>query len=449
MKNITSEIGSTGLSRFGGYVTDEFLPELRGRDGMKRYREIRDNSAIVGAVFEAIAKIFRQFAFEWEPVDDTLRARKAAQLLNESFDDLDAPFPDTVQSNLEMLTFGFDIKERILKRRDGRAADPIRSSKYADGLVTYAAFAERAQESSDPTMPWEFSESGSRILAWNQWDSRGKRYRIPSENLLHFRTSRAKNNPEGRSALRNAWFSWFFFKRISEAEAIGISRDLTGIPVAQLPAEWFSDDALPWQKQIVEATRKMVVTVARGENEGILWPLAYEPGTSNVISKLELLSTGGRRQFDTSQIIERYERRMAMVFLADLILMGHEATGSYALSDNKTNILELAVKGHCQSIINVYQADAALIMNLNGWPEEKAPRLCAKAPRSFELGALGDFVSKMIAAGFKWNEDEKIEAALRDAADLPEFEPKAQAPAPPPPPESPDSSGPADIPPVE
>ena len=42
------------------------------------------------------------------------------------------------------------------------------------------------------------------------------------------------DNPEGRSILRNAYFSWYFEKKIAEIEGIGIARDLAGLPRAPL-----------------------------------------------------------------------------------------------------------------------------------------------------------------------------------------------------------------------
>ena len=51
---------------------------------------------------------------------------------------------------------------------------------------------------------------------------------IPMEKCLLFRTQTHKNNPEGRSILRNAYRSWYFKKRIEEIEGVGIERDLAG-----------------------------------------------------------------------------------------------------------------------------------------------------------------------------------------------------------------------------
>jgi hypothetical protein len=45
-----------------------------------------------------------------------------------------------------------------------------------------------------------------------------------------------KGNPEGQSMLRTAYRPWFFKKRLEEFEAIGVERDLAGLPVAKVPS---------------------------------------------------------------------------------------------------------------------------------------------------------------------------------------------------------------------
>ena len=42
---------------------------------------------------------------------------------------------------------------------------------------------------------------------------------IPISKAMLFRTESAKDNPEGRSILRNAYRSWYFKRRIQEIEA--------------------------------------------------------------------------------------------------------------------------------------------------------------------------------------------------------------------------------------
>lgn len=419
------EIGTTGLKHWNGYINEEFLPELKGTMGLRRLREMAENSAIVGACLRAYALLFRQFYYEWEPADcSNPQAEEIAERFTGALEDLAVPFADTIESNQSMFWAGWDLKERWFKYCQGLKydkdgdIDASKSSRFDDGLVFWAAFAERAQESSSPYKAWDISENGSKILSWTQIDRLGVPRTIKAKHFLHFRTSRAKNNPEGRSLLRNAWFSWHFFKRISEAEAIGISRDLSGLAILDAPPEWFNPDAPEWQRSLLEGMRKVITTVGRGENEGLVMPAAYDQANHR-ISDIRLLNSGGKRQFDTGAIIERYERRMAMVLLADLIMMGHESTGSYALSDNKKNLLEIAIEGHSANILGTYQQDALRVMRMNGWPLELTPRLCAKTRKALDLGPLGDYISKIVAAGFKWTDDKALDDFLREQGGLP------------------------------
>jgi hypothetical protein len=163
-----------------------------------------------------------------------------------------------------------------------------------------------------------------------------------------------------------------------------------------------------------------VTTIARDEQEGITMPLDYWPGTSNKRFDITLLSTGGRRQFDTSAIIERYERRIAMTMLADFILMGHEQVGSFALSSDKTALLGVALGGWLDSITDIYNLHAIpRLVRFNGWPADRCPKLKHGDIEAPNLAALGDYISKCYGAGFKWEWDAGVDAHLRAVAGLP------------------------------
>lgn len=88
---------------------------------------------------------------------------------------------------------------------------------------------------------------------------------------------------------------------------------------------WDSHD--PDMVKINGALIAMVKNLRRNESEGLVLPHGYEA---------ELLSTGGTRQFDTNAIINRYDTKIAQTVLADFIMLGHEKTGSFALSSDKT-----------------------------------------------------------------------------------------------------------------
>src|SRR5437879_8573294 len=54
------EVGQSGLRAFSGWVREEFLPQLIGRQGAQKYREMRDNSAVIGGILFAIESTMRK-----------------------------------------------------------------------------------------------------------------------------------------------------------------------------------------------------------------------------------------------------------------------------------------------------------------------------------------------------------------------------------------------------
>ena len=58
--NAFIELGRSGLARWGGWIYEEFLRELRGRKGVEIYKEMLDNDDIIGAILFAIEMLMRQ-----------------------------------------------------------------------------------------------------------------------------------------------------------------------------------------------------------------------------------------------------------------------------------------------------------------------------------------------------------------------------------------------------
>ena len=58
-----NELGTTGLRRSGGFITEEFLNALRGRRGLLVYREMADNDPVIGSILYSIEKVILRL--EW------------------------------------------------------------------------------------------------------------------------------------------------------------------------------------------------------------------------------------------------------------------------------------------------------------------------------------------------------------------------------------------------
>ena len=172
-----------------------------------------------------------------------------------------------------------------------------------------------------------------------------------------------------------------------------MERDLAGIPVAHVPAEWLAAAASPEQAAALEMTKRIVRNLRNDEQAGIVLPSIYDQAGNKLLS-LELLNSGGRRNFDTRAIIERYELRIAQSMLCDLIFLGHEQVGSFALASSKTTTLAMALGGFLRVICDEFNRRAIqLIWKLNAFDPALMPTLCHGDIESVDLKELAQFIS--------------------------------------------------------
>ncbi len=420
--NAFVELGSTGLTRFGGWVYEEWLRDLQGQQGIKVYKEMRDNDPVVGAFLFAIEMLLRQTSWRVEAASDDNKDQEAADFLESCLYDMSTSWHDTITEIISMLVFGWSYHELVYKRRMGDSQDPTKRSKYTDGRIGWRKIPIRAQET---LWKWLFDDEGG-IQGLEQLPPPDYQLRtVPIGKALLFRTKTNLNNPEGRSILRNAYRPWFFKKNIEEIEGIGIERDLAGLPVAQVPPELLSPNATTDQKAVLTAIKTIVTSIRRDEMEGIVFPSEFLPNGNKSGYKLDLLSAGaggGRRNFDTSAIITRYDQRIAMTVMADFILLGHEKVGSFALSSSKTELFSMALGAYMDSIRDVFNTHAVpRLFALNSFQGiTELPRLEHGDVESPNLKELGDYITTLSGAGATLFPDDQLENYLREAASLPE-----------------------------
>jgi len=416
-------LGSTGLPVWHGRVYDEYLTELQGEKGRRALREMSEQDPIIGGILLGVEMLARQVAFTMSPADDTPRAKKIADFIDSCFEDMDPSWEDTLSEVFSMLTYGWAWFEILYKRREGLSTeDPTRVSRYTDGKIGWRGWAIRSQESLHM---WEYDKNPNsptfrEIVAMTQLAPPDYQYAtIPRAKSLHFKTRSRRQNPEGVSLLRNAYRPWYMKKNIEVIEGIGIERDLAGLPVLWAPANLFSLSATAEEQALFAKLQKLVTDIRRDEQEGILMPMAYDED-KNPQYKLELLSTGGDRQFDTTAVVSRYDQRIAMSMLADFIFLGHESVGSYALSDNKTALFATALGSFLDMIVREINTRAIpKLVLLNGYPLELAPTLRHGDIESADLTKLGDYLLKLSSAGMTLFPNEVLSKYLLGQAGLP------------------------------
>jgi len=323
-----SELGATGLWRTGGFVIDDILPQLRGRQSLTAYRDMAENDPVIGAILFAIERVILQVDWRVDPHTDPTgytpdsKDQEAADFVQECMDDMSHSWHELMIAVVSFLTYGWSFFEIVYKQRKGpEQRDPALRSKFNDNKIGWRKIAMRAQDS---LWQWQFDETGG-VKAMIQRDpTTGRLNVIPIEKALLFRTTAARGNPEGRSILRNSFKSWYYKRRIEEFEAVGVERDLAGLPVGYVPAEWMSTNATPAEKASLYAMEQIVRGVKRNQTEGVILPMMFDENGKQLVD-FKLLNSGGARQFnaqplDAKVLTPSGWKRMGDIAVGDVVV---------------------------------------------------------------------------------------------------------------------------------
>jgi len=409
------ELGQTGLKQAGGIIDAEWLNQLKGIRGVRAYTEMRDNDAVIGAILYAIESLIRQVEWTVRPADDSDAALDAARFLEECVEDMSNDWESFISETLSMLVFGFAPFEICYKVRGGDSEDVTRRSKYNDGRIGWRKFSIRGQ---DTIAKWIFDEDGvvSGMVQRVDFDE----VVIPVEKLLLFVTKSERGNPQGRSLLRNAFRSWYFLKRLQEIEAIGVERDLAGLPVLQVPPQIMTSKATTAERALRNELESIIQQIRRDEREGVILPAELDRDGKPTGFKLSLLSSGGSRQMNTDQIIRRYESRIAMSVLAEFILLGSDAHGSFALASSKTALFATSLRAILESMaatLNRFAVDRLFAYNPE-FDQTLLPRFTYGDIEDRPLDEISSFLTQMTNVGLI-TPDAGLEEVLRENAGLP------------------------------
>jgi len=348
------------------------------------------NSSIIGALMNAIEQSVRSVSWNFtsDLIDQELDDPRI-EILDDSLAKMSHSWNDHIIEALTFLPYGFAPFE-IVYQRDG-------------GRVLWRKFAIRGQ---DTVLRWVLDENGG-IQGLTQQITSGNKVGlidIPIEKLILYRTRLERNNPEGRSILRNAYVSYYYAKNIEQVEAIGIERDLAGLPIIHLPAG-ASDEAGD-----IDKAEEIVRRIRNDEQAGLVLPDGWI---------FELASTNGRRLFDTDTIIGRYQREILMSVLAQFIMLGSDNVGSLALSKDQTDFFNMSVNTVADIISEtITQYAIPRLLKLNGMDAEGV---------RLEHTPAGDANVEAIAVALQqlgnkvtWTADDEI--WLRGVFGLPEME---------------------------
>jgi len=415
-EELITELGVTGLRVSGGVVYEEFLRQLDGEQGRKMFREMSENDPVVSSMLYAMEMVLRGVPLEVEPYSEEPEDEEPAEFLDSLFGDMSHSYHQFMSEWMAVPTYGFGPFEVVYKFRNGVQATPGESSIYDDGKMGVRKLAIRHP---DTLIRWMMDEHGG-IHAMEQSTTTGP-VTLPIQKLLLFTVRSRKGNPEGTSLLRGAYKPYYRKKRIEDIESIGLERDLAGLPHFTVPPEWLAATAGSDEATALSDLKKIGKNLKVDEQSCLITPALFDK-EGNKLFEFELVSSGGERSFDTVAIRNGYSYDIARTTLFDVILLGQDQVGSFALAKSKAEFWAMGMSSLLDTRDDVLNRHLVpRIMGMNGYPLDRLPQWRHGKIESVDLEAIGAFIQNLALSGYLMfpSADGELEREINRMAGLP------------------------------
>ena len=411
---LLKEQGTVGLSTSNGRIYEGSLSELDFPNSINTYKTMKLDPAVSSGmgVLELLAKRakWKVIAPHGASDADTKRAEK----LNKRLANMDRPFNEYINEFLSLLTYGFHIAEKNW-------------IKDKDGDFVWKSLPTRSQ---DTVNKWLWSDDGRKLIGVEQdlslvcndyrlelFDS--TKIQIHKDKFLLFRHDPKRDNPQGKSLLSNVYVPWKYKNQVEQYESIGVSKDLGGIVEVRIPAEYiakYNEDPTSDEGVTVQTMLDQAKSLHAGEETSIMLPSDYDETTKTPLFDFKLKGIeGGGKQYSTQDIINRYSNEILIAFFADILKLGNDSHGSFALADSKSSLLTLAVASHLDNIKGTLNNDLMKeTYELNGWgewSEETSAQFIYEDLDDPDKDDIGKYVQRIMSVG-GMRPSEELERAL-------------------------------------
>ncbi len=396
------EVGALALRVFNGVTQDELRRELNWPNSITTYKQMSDHSAI-NAPLTLFSNIIAKATWVYKPPENATEEEKnQVKIINQMMGDMEHSWGDFIQDVLSSNVFGFCVNEKVYRKRY-----KANGSMYDDGIIGWKKLPIRVQESISKFI---FSENGNDVIGvqqnlsaindiYNRFSRKSNLINIPRSKFLLFRTGKHRGDPFGKSPLRDAYLAWRFLTQLEELEALGVAKDLNGIPVLRLPPQVLSADGSPENQDQRLYFENAIRNLQVGEQMGIILPALYdEQGKS--LYDIELLSTDGKKNFDLNKIKEYYRGLIFISLFADILLQGNTNTGSFALGSIKNSLSGAYAERLISNIAEVIQNDLIRqTYEINSWPTDRMGKLDFDNLDNTDIESLSKYLQRVASVG--------------------------------------------------
>jgi len=142
--------------------------------------------------------------------------------------------------------------------------------------------------------------------------------------------------------------------------------------------------------------------------------------TNQRMMDIELITANGTRAIDTDPVIQRYQHDIARSVMAEFMMLGGGATGSYALSKTKTDLFLRSMESYINNIVDTLNKQLVEpLWKLNGFSWDVMPKLVAGDVAPHDLKELASFLRNLNGANINVADQIGAVEELMHIAELP------------------------------
>lgn len=366
------EIGSYGTPIFGGLIYDDFNTKFVDfHAAIKIYDEMRRTDGTIQAVLLAMELPLIQTDWFLQAASaDPLDIEIAQKLSWNLFESMTIPFKEFLRQALGMHWAGFSVFEKVFEVK-------------TFGRDQFFGLRKMAQRLPQTINRWDFDANGGPRAVWQQ-QLDGHEERIPIEKLLVFTNRKEGGNIQGISNLRSCYKHWFIKDKLYRLQAIGLERDVVGVPVINLPPR-----AGTAEKSVAQT---VVSRLRRDEDAGIVLPDGW---------LLKLLESPGRQDMSAGFLpaIQHHDTMIAKATLAQFLNLGESNRGAYALAVPFSDLMTMAEEAQADYVADTITNYALRQLVDINWPGRPAPKLRHGDIRKKDTRQVSLILSALTSAG--------------------------------------------------
>lgn len=385
----------------------------------------------VGAMLWCISAMVAQISWKHEPQIDGKKsladptAMAMADFADSLLLDMDHSWGDHVDDALNMVWAGFSPIEMVTKQRSAP------NSRFADG---YYGFKRLSLRDPITIWGWMYDEAHQNVLAARQMTYWGSAT-IPMWKMLHYRTTMSPEKPMGKSLIRSAHRAWVLKNRIQDTEAIGIERELVGLPIVRVPQEDLdtaneteADNVTPTKaamaaRQKIQNAIQAATSMRFNKSGGLLLPsdtFSDETPTDKTPKyDFKIVTSGGTRTIDTRTVARDYDVAIARTVLMQFLHLGTRSSGSYGLSDDQSTMAVSSLTALAVKIAEEWNRKGlALIWSINAFDPKYMPCLRPNPLTKDGIQAVGALFAGLSKAIELWSTDVPMRVSIARAAGL-------------------------------